>query len=434
LLPSFAVPRTAEARYTDHMRTVLAAILLLSARAYADDCDLTDAAGGTASTALAEDMDRAAGQVHTGPPGETPVTIAVPPRAEHGFYVGLDGTGGAVSRISNDDAAAGGHLAANAQAGWLAGLHACNKTDVIAGNESAVVNRFAVAWPWFFMAGALATEQDWHVRPKLDSGRLWLRRPYVQNSFTASMAVAEWRRADGGTSAVMPVRYTTSEASQDRFRAVYGAWRMSMYESHSGDTQFEILPIELDGKYPAGLGTDQNPNPASTALDTIEAADVTTRIAGVKWHAAFGGAWAYGSTEHICGGCVPVVGELSAAWPVAGGTLEVGAARSAHLAMDDVITVEDRVGADFKRDSQHHAIRAAAFTALTRTSAHGKPQLTGGSSVGLDVKLPAKIVAAFDVAVARSYYGRLDGDVTPTPQLAGLGTMSLERRFNFIPR
>ena len=424
------------------MRSTLAAtLLLISTHAYADDCDVTDAAGGTASTALAEAMDRcmedpicAAAQVHTGPPGETPITITTPPRAEHGFYLGLDGTAGAVSRISNDDAAAGGHLATNAQAGWRAGLHACNKTDVIAGNESAIVNRFAVAWPWFFMAGALATEQDWQVRPKLDSGRLWLRRPYVQNSITASMAAVEWRSSDGGTAAVLPVRYTTSEASQDRFRAVYGDWRMSMFESNSADTHVEVLPMEFEGRYPNGLGTDQNPNPASTELTTLKAADVTTAIAGVKWHASFGGAWAYGSTNRICGGCVPIVGELSAAWPVAGGTLEVGAARSAHLAMDDVITVEDRLHADYKRDSQHHAIRAAAFTALTRTSAEDKPQLTGGSSVGLDVKLPAKIVAAFDVAVARSYYGRLDGDVTPTPQLAALGTLSLERRFNFIPR
>jgi len=229
------------------------------------------------------------------------------------------------------------------------------------------------------------------------------------------------------------LRYTTREQSQDQFRSVYGDWRMSFFESNSADTHVEIVPMDFEASYPNGLGTANAPNAASTTVATLEVADVSTTIAGVRWGAAIGGAFVDGTADHICGGCTPIVGKVSAAIPVAGGTLGVAAERSAHLAMDEVVTVEDRVSADYKRDSQHHALRAAAFAALTRTSANDKPELTGGSSVGLDVKLPEKIVAAFDLAVARSYYGRLDGDVAPTPQLAGLGTMSLERRFNFTP-
>jgi len=414
------------------------AVLLISTNARADDCDITDAAGGTMTTWVAEQLDRCMADpdcatMHTAPPGETAVAIATPPRAEHGFYLGLDGAGGLVGRLSNGDAASGGHVLANAHVGWRSGIHVCNTTDVVAGNESTAVERFAVVWPFFFMAGGLATETDWQVRPKLEAGRLWLRRPYVMNAVTASMAAAEWRRSDGSTAAVLPVRYTTRVASQDQFRSVYGDWRMAFFESNSADTHVEIVPMDFEASYPNGLGTANAPNPASTTLVTLEAAEVTTTIAGVRWGAALGGAFVDGSITHICGGCTPFVGKASAAVPFAGGTLAMAAERSAHLAMDEVVTVEDRVSADFRRDSQHHAIRAAAFAALTRTSANDKPELTGGSSIGLDLKLPEKIVAAFDLAVARSYYGRLDGDVTPTPQLAGLGTMSLERRFNFTP-
>ncbi|HEX7701487.1 MAG TPA: hypothetical protein VF403_12210, partial [Kofleriaceae bacterium] len=208
---------------------------------------------------------------------------------------------------------------------------------------------------------------------------------------------------------------------------------MSFYEHNDGDTHVEIIPMEFEARYPNGFGGANAPNPATSTLTTLEVADVEVTASGIHWGAAFGGAFAWGSADQICHGCTPIVGKLSAALPVAGGTLTTAVARSAHMAMDDVIAVEDRVSADFKRDSQHHALRAAAFAALTRTSTIDKPELTGGSSIGLDLKLPQKIVAAFDLAVARSYYSRLEGDVAPTPQLAGLGTMSLERRFNFTP-
>jgi hypothetical protein len=77
--------------------------------------------------------------------------------------------------------------------------------------------------------------------------------------------------------------------------------------------------------------------------------------------------------------------------------------------------------------------RAGAFAALTHTSAEPRPQLTGGGSAGLDVALPEQVKLALDVEVARSYYARLDGDPTPTPQLAGLGTIQLTRHFNVNP-
>ena len=416
---------------------MLVAILLISTNARADDCDITDAAGGTASTWVAEALDRcmadpSCATMHEAPQTD-PVKIVVPPREPHGFYLGLDGTAGLVSRLSSYDAAGGGHVLANADAGWHRGIHACNKLDVVAGNESTAVERFAVVWPFFFMAGGLATETDWQVRPKLDAGRLWLRRPYAMNAITASMAVTEWRLDDGGTATVFPVRYTIRTASQDQFHSVYGDWRMSIYEHNDGDTHVAVIPMELEAKYPNGLGTDVNPATPSATLTTLGVANVETTVDGIHWGAAFGGAFAWGTADQICHGCTPIVGKLSAGVPVEGGTLTTAVERSAHMAMDDVITVEDRVSADFKRDSQHHTVRAAAFAALTRTSARDKPQVTGGSSVGLDLKLPEKIVAAFDLAVARSYYAQLDGDVTPTPQLAGLGTMSLERRFNFTP-
>ena len=47
--------------------------------------------------------------------------------------------------------------------------------------------------------------------------------------------------------------------------------------------------------------------------------------------------------------------------------------------------------------------------------------------------LPEAVRLALDVEVARSYYARLDGDPAPTPELAGQGTIKLERRFTYNP-
>jgi hypothetical protein len=103
--------------------------------------------------------------------------------------------------------------------------------------------------------------------------------------------------------------------------------------------------------------------------------------------------------------------------------------RAAYLAMDDTITIENRVTAGY-----HDGMwRAGAFAALTHTSTDPKPQVTGGGSAGVDVALPEELKLALDIEVARSYYARLDGDPGPTPQLAGIGTVQLTRKFNVNP-
>jgi len=82
------------------MRSILVAVLLISANARADDCDITDAAGGTASTWVAEALDRcmadpSCATMHEAPQSD-PVKIVVPLREPHGFYLGLDGTAGEI--------------------------------------------------------------------------------------------------------------------------------------------------------------------------------------------------------------------------------------------------------------------------------------------------------------------------------------------------
>jgi len=95
--------------------------------------------------------------------------------------------------------------------------------------------------------------------------------------------------------------------------------------------------------------------------------------------------------------------------------------------------VEDRLSANVVRAWSHHALRASAFAASTRTTAAPHAQLTGGSAVGLDLALPEKLTLAVDVEVARSYYARLDGAAAGTPELAGQGTVKLERAFTVLP-
>ena len=108
---------------------------------------------------------------------------------------------------------------------------------------------------------------------------------------------------------------------------------------------------------------------------------------------------------------------------------EILAERTAHLAMDEVITIEDRLSAGF-----HDGMwRAGAFAARTRTTANTTSELTGGGSAGLDLSLPEKLQLALDVEVARSYYARLDADPEPRPELAGTGTVRLTRHFTVNP-
>jgi hypothetical protein len=160
--------------------------------------------------------------------------------------------------------------------------------------------------------------------------------------------------------------------------------------------------------------------PATSWLAEIEALELTHRFGD--------------TTVELSGGyltaSVPLhTTPIAAAAAVAWGPWSLRAERTAHLAMDEVITIEDRLSAGY-----HEGMwRAGAFAAATRTTADTNPQLTGGGSAGLDLSLPEKLQLALDVEVARSYYARLDSDPEPRPELAGTGSVRLTRHFTVNP-
>ena len=142
--------------------------------------------------------------------------------------------------------------------------------------------------------------------------------------------------------------------------------------------------------------------------------DVVHQSGDVTFELALGGVWA--SSQLKCRACAPVVATAAMSWRAAGATWSARAERSAQLAMDDTVTVEDRLTAGVVLPEQGYALRASAFAALTRTTGAPALQLTGGGAVGVDVALPEKVQLAVDASLARSYYGRLDGDPAPAPE------------------
>lgn len=395
------------------MRALPLAILFASAPALADDCDLLDPAPGTGATQLAQTFDKCMGDP------DCRRVIPPPPRERHGFIAGGDATVGTLSQGQTDgETLAAGELIANGRAGWRSGLQACGSTNIIAGSQSRGDTAFHVVFPWpFFETGMFGFEQQWQLRPRLDSSRIWLRRLYSSTEAQAGMGVVVWAHQDGGNAAVLPFRVNSVQRDQDRTGATLETVRFAAYESNHPNTHTEVLPISWTTMYPHGIGPVGGE--VSSELTRVDAVALTRRHGDVSYEFAAGAVFA---TSPIA---VPVAGLLGITW----GPWSAKVERGAYLAMDDSVTIEDRITAGY-----HEGMwRAGAFAALTHTSIDPKPQATGGGSAGVDVDLPEELKLAVDVEVARSYYARLDGNPDPTPQLAGIGTVQLTRHFNVNP-
>lgn len=398
------------------MRTWILLGLVVAAPARADDCDLLDPAPGTGGTQLAKAFDNALVNGCEG--GVCPASIPSP-RERHGFIAAGEATAGTIGQTSSDgDALGAGQLAANGRAGWRSGLQACGSTNVIAGTESRGDSSFHVVFPWPFVETAMiGGAQQWQLRPRLDASRIYLRRLYSQSEFSGGIGVYVWAHKDGGAGAVLPLRFSDMRRDQDTSGATLETVRFSAYESTRPRGHLEVLPVAMTTMYPHGIGPTGGY--ASSELTRVDAADITRTVHGVTYEASLGAL--FGSRPiHM-----PVAGALGIAW----GPWSARLSRSAFLAMDDSITIENRASAAY-RDGRW---RAGAFAALTHTSDQPRAQLTGGGSAGVDVTLPEEVKLAVDVEVARSYYARLDADPLPRPELAGVGTVQLSRTFTFNP-
>jgi hypothetical protein len=395
------------------VRALALAIVFASPLAHADDCDLLDPAPGTGATQLAESFDRCLGDP------DCVRVIPPPPRERHGFIAGGQATFGTLNQAHSDgDTLAAGELSASGRAGWRSGVQACGSTDVIAGTETRGDTAFHVVFPWpFFETGMIGVEQQWQLRPRLDSSRIYLRRLYSATQAEAGMAPVAWAHPDGGAAAILPVRVTSMRRDQDRSDATLETIHFSLYESRHPDRHTELLPITLTTMYPHGVG--EIGGIASSELANIGAIALTRSHGDLTYELAIGG---LGASRPIK---APVAGKLGITY----GPWSASVERAAYLAMDDTITIENRIAAGV-----HEGMwRAAAFAALTHTSTEPRSQLTGGGSAGMDVSLPEKLQLALDVEVARSYYARLDADPEPRPELAGTGTVRLTRHFTVNP-
>ncbi len=398
------------------MRTWILLGLAISAPAHADDCDLLDPAPGTGATQIAKAMDNALVNGCEG--GVCPMELPSP-REHHGFFAGGEATAGTIGQASSDgDALTGGNLVASGRAGWRSGLQACGSTNVIAGTESRGDSSFHVVFPWpFFETAMLGGSQQWQLRPRLDSSRVYLRRLYSQSEFSAGIGVVVWAHKDGGAGAVLPFRVSDMRRDQDRSGATLETIRLAAYESTRPASHVEVLPVTWTTMYPHGIGPTGGF--ASSELARVDAADVSGRHGELTYDVALGALFASRPLA------VPVAGSLGVGY----GPWAARVSRSAFLAMDDSITIEDRVSAAY----QDGRWRAGAFAALTHTSDQPRAQVTGGGSAGVDVTLPEEVKLAVDVEVARSYYARLDADPLPRPELAGVGTVQLSRSFTYNP-
>jgi len=394
-------------------------VVVLAVPAQADDCDLLDPAPGTGATQIAMGLDQCVADPVTCKPA-----VAQPTRERHGFLAGGQATLGTLGQaLSDGETLSAGQLVANGRVGWRSGLQACGSTDVIAGTQTRGDTAFHIVFPWpFFETAELGFEQQWQLRPRLDASRIYLRGLYSSTAFQGGMAPVVWAHQDGGAGAVLPFRFSDLQRDQVRSWATLETIQFSAYEStHPDGRRLEVLPITIQTMYPLGLGNiNQDPPPLSSSeLARVDAVALTRHVNGVTIEADGGALFA---SRPIA---LPVAGTLGVAW----GPWSVRAQRSAFLAMDDSITIENRVTAGY-----HEGMwRAGAFTALTHTSTDSHPQVTGGGSAGVDVALPEQVKLALDVEVARSYYARLDNDPEPRPELAEVGTVKLERHFTVNP-
>jgi hypothetical protein len=412
--------------------------------ARADDCPLTadDAAGGTWTSRLAEDMDACMYDPDCNTKGLHFGNLPTHPRTPHGTFLVADADTGLVGRARDTRTTTEGVgaflVGGDVHAGWHRGVQACASTHAELGTETNVSSSFGVAFPWMFTAVAIGGTQDWHVRPALSSPRIWARRVYSTEQISVDGGVVVWRGDDGARHSALPFHITSEMRDQDdgiADRAIVETPAFGAY-AYAGDRlQLEVARTQFTDLYARGLPADINaPQPApDMSIVRFDPLVLRTPL-GATMYGAVSGGWIGGHRLH-CQACAPAVGSLELgttgrdAWTVR-------AERTAQLAIDGRIVVEDRLTAGVHHMWSGNTLRAGAFTALTRTTAAGEDRIvaTGGGAVGLDVPLVADFAMSADVEAGRTYYARLDADPTPRPETAARAELRLQRRFQYIPK
>ena len=445
--------------------TVVAALGLLFApgvvRADDDDCpmDFTRAASGSWSTKVAELIDAcladpacAAGT--SSPQTEEALLHPPPSRGPRGAFARGGAVLGARARglVSGGPTAGDAHLrvGARGEVGWHRGLRACGRTDVDVGERTQGVTALGVAFPHGFWSIGLGFEQDWQVQPALSSPRRWLRRAYTSNRAELGFAVATWSHRDGGASSVVPIRVAgmwrgqSDAMTETRFLQ---HMRGAMYERVDGGERLEVLPWSVET---SELATPRDPaTPAEVAIDPTRPAPLPSRYLaqvgllsmvrdladGTRLDVA--AAMLFTSKPLACRGCQRFSGSLGVDVPRGRDRWQLRVDRSAFLAIDEVVTVEDRITAGYQRPRGRHTVRATGFAAATRTSALAPtatppspdPVATGGVSLALDLDLGLGVTMTTELEVARSFYAHLDGSLAPVAEPAARLGLVLARHF-----
>jgi len=422
---------------------VLAILAILSAPALAHadastdpDADCSDdpapADGGTFATRLADAMATcdASGTCNTDDP---------PARGPTGAFHAETVTLGLEGQTDDGSGVAAGWVTgeAGARGGWHRGIQGCVHGRLAAGATTHVQSSWSVVFPFWFTGIGLAFDQAYDLRPALSTSRVWLRRDYTYDRMHAAMAVTSWRSGDGSTGAVIPVEVTTGWREQPdgtRARAAQQTVTMSLFE-HEGASHVTVLRFEDQLLYPDGIPPDGVAPAAVGKRPAIEVGrfdplDLDLRLGDhLRGEASAG--WAWSSLPLRCEACAGYVGAVGVTGRAAGGTWHVRSERSAALAVDARVVVEDRVTLAYAHPHRHGDYRIGAWSALTRTTAADETHVvaTGGGEASVDWRLAERLLLSVDAEAGRSYYARLDGDPAPVAEPGARLGIRLEQRF-----
>ena len=281
---------------------------------------------------------------------------------------------------------------------------------------------------------------DFTLVLRLSSRRQWLRRAYARSWFHVGTAFGGvWRQDDGGTGALFPMRIGIRDAMQEARTSVSRTWDGSAFEQRSERRDLEVIRYTTETFYPDGIppempdGVERRP---STWVARIDPVAIRQRFGELDVDAAAG--WILTSRDVDCAGCQPVGGALGVGWRDRGDhpdLWQLRAERTAYLAIDDRIAVEDRTSLHHRRERERLTLRFDAFAAVTRTDpVEAGAEITGGAAAGVDVPLRGGFDLTVDVELARSYYARLDGDPAPVPEPAARVAAALQRPFDLGDR
>ena len=421
--------------------------------------DFTAAAGGSWSTWVAEAIDACladpACAAGGGPTTDAQMAALMRPahtRSPTGAFARGGATLGGRARAlrAGGPMARDAHLqlAASGQAGWYRGVRVCGRTAVDVGARTQGSSGAGIVFPHGFWAVALGFEQDWQVQPSLAAPRRWLRRAYTSNRGSFGFAVATWRGRDGASSSVIPMRVELSwrgqaeaMASPKLLKTMSGA----AYERVDGDDRLMVVPWQVtsteridppDPATPAAVAIDPtrpSPLPPGHWLARLGAVGLVRDLAdGTRLDLA---ADLVLSPRPIdCRGCQRFAGALGIDVPRGRDRWQLRVDRAPFLAIDDVVTFEDRITAGYQRPRARHTLRATGFAAATRIArtplvTTTDVTATGGVALALDLDVGAGLTMTTELEVARSFYARLDGSVTPVAEPAARLGVVVARKF-----